>query len=130
MPTPDDDLVPDRRMALYYAERASIYERVYHQPERQADLRQLEADLPAHFAGRHVLELACGTGWWTPHGARDAAVAPPVHRERPVVHVAHADDDERARAEHLGFFDRRGLRGQRLHPVLGFYLCFCFSARA
>jgi demethylmenaquinone methyltransferase/2-methoxy-6-polyprenyl-1,4-benzoquinol methylase len=24
------------------------------------------------FAGREVLEIACGTGWWTPHAARDA----------------------------------------------------------
>jgi demethylmenaquinone methyltransferase/2-methoxy-6-polyprenyl-1,4-benzoquinol methylase len=61
------------RMLDYYAQRAAYYERVYHKPERQHDLRAIEAWLPGAFAGRHVLEVACGTGWWTPHGARDAA---------------------------------------------------------
>ena len=60
-------------MAGYYARRAQIYERVYHKPERQTDLRAMEAALAAPFAGRAVLEIACGTGWWTPHGARDCA---------------------------------------------------------
>lgn len=59
-------------MAGYYARRAAEYERIYHKPERQDELRRLEAMLPALFAGRRVLEVACGTGWWTPHGARDA----------------------------------------------------------
>jgi demethylmenaquinone methyltransferase/2-methoxy-6-polyprenyl-1,4-benzoquinol methylase len=57
----------------YYAQRADSYERIYAKPERQAELRALEAWLPGCFAGHHVLEIACGTGWWTPHGARDAA---------------------------------------------------------
>ena len=60
-------------MRDYYARRAASYERVYAKPERQADLRAMEAWLAAPFAGRAVLEIACGTGWWTPHGARDAA---------------------------------------------------------
>ena len=59
-------------MAAYYAQRAAIYERVYFKPERQADLRAMEAWLPAQFSGRRVLEVACGTGWWTLHGARNA----------------------------------------------------------
>jgi demethylmenaquinone methyltransferase/2-methoxy-6-polyprenyl-1,4-benzoquinol methylase len=59
-------------MQRYYAQRADYYERVYHKPERQTDLRAMEAWLPAAFAGRRVLEIACGTGWWTPHGARNA----------------------------------------------------------
>jgi demethylmenaquinone methyltransferase/2-methoxy-6-polyprenyl-1,4-benzoquinol methylase len=63
----------EESMRQYYAQRASIYERVYHKPERQAELRTMEAWIPTPFAGRHVLEVACGTGWWTPHGARDAA---------------------------------------------------------
>lgn len=60
-------------MAAYYARRAASYERIYAKPERQADLRALEAALPPLFTGRRVLEVACGTGWWTPHCARDAA---------------------------------------------------------
>lgn len=59
-------------MACYYVQRAAYYERVYCKPERQADLRTMEAALAVPFAGREVLEVACGTGWWTPHGARDA----------------------------------------------------------
>jgi len=59
-------------MAAYYARRAAEYERVYFKPERQGELRAMEAWLPGVFAGRRVLEVACGTGWWTPFGARDA----------------------------------------------------------
>jgi ubiquinone/menaquinone biosynthesis C-methylase UbiE len=62
-----------KRMRGYYAQRAATYERVYFKPERQQDLRTMEVALAAPFAGRRVLEIACGTGWWTPHGARDAA---------------------------------------------------------
>ncbi len=60
------------RMAAYYAQRAASYERVYHKPERQADLRAMEAWLTLQFSQRRVLEVACGTGWWTPHGAANA----------------------------------------------------------
>lgn len=60
-------------LQTYYAARVLQYERVYAMPERQTELRALEAWLPAQFAQRRVLEVACGTGWWTQHGARDAA---------------------------------------------------------
>jgi SAM-dependent methyltransferase len=59
-------------MRAYYQQRATTYERVYFKPERQDDLRAMEAWLPPVFAGRRGLEVACGTGWWTPHAARDA----------------------------------------------------------
>ena len=69
--SPGADIIEDMR--VYYAQRAAYYERVYFKPERQADLRAIEAWLPPLFAGRRVLEMACGTGWWTPHGARHAS---------------------------------------------------------
>lgn len=49
----------------YYAARAPEYDRVYLKPERQADLREIERWLPTVFAGRSLLEVACGTGYWT-----------------------------------------------------------------
>jgi demethylmenaquinone methyltransferase/2-methoxy-6-polyprenyl-1,4-benzoquinol methylase len=62
----------EERMRHYYAQRAAYYERVYHKSERQSDLRALEAWVARAFAGRRVLEIAAGTGWWTAHGASRA----------------------------------------------------------
>ena len=52
-------------MVKYYAERAPYYERVYHKPERQADLRKLREVVVTACAGKNILEVACGTGYWT-----------------------------------------------------------------
>lgn len=59
-------------MKAYYAARSNEYERIYTKPERQADLRRLETIIPALFAGHSVLEIACGTGYWTGHIAQSA----------------------------------------------------------
>ncbi len=63
----------DSPLAAYYAARAAEYERIYDRPERQADLRRLERWLPELVAGRRVLEVACGTGYWTRRLATAAA---------------------------------------------------------
>lgn len=52
-------------MIGYYANRAQEYERIYHKPERQEDLRQLRDYVARGFAGADVFEVACGTGYWT-----------------------------------------------------------------
>src|SRR6186997_1836630 len=56
---------PERLMEDYYAARASEYDAIYRKPERQADLRAIEQWLPPRLAGARVLEIACGTGYWT-----------------------------------------------------------------
>jgi SAM-dependent methyltransferase len=49
----------------YYAKRANEYERIYAIPERQPDLQRLRDVLVDFGAGRRLLEIACGTGYWT-----------------------------------------------------------------
>lgn len=72
----------------YYAARAREYERVYTKPERQADLRQLEVLLPMFFAGYRVLEIACGTGYWTQFLARAAKAVEAVDASSETLQVA------------------------------------------
>ena len=52
-------------MRDYYAARAKDYDNIYSKPERQNDLQDVRAWLTAALAGRTVLEIACGTGYWT-----------------------------------------------------------------
>jgi demethylmenaquinone methyltransferase/2-methoxy-6-polyprenyl-1,4-benzoquinol methylase len=59
-------------MERYYSRRAAEYERIYEKPERQAELEWLRQRVPAIFRGRDVLEIACGTGYWTQYIAREA----------------------------------------------------------
>ena len=57
----------------YYAERAAEYDEVYRKPERQEDLAKLRQLLPPLVAGKRVLEVAAGTGYWTQVLANSAA---------------------------------------------------------
>ena len=63
----------NQNLQSYYARRAHEYERIYHKPERQQDLVHLKLLLPQLLAGHNVLEIACGTGYWTEHIAKQAA---------------------------------------------------------
>jgi len=102
-------------MREYYAARAPIYDEVYLRPERQADLAELRRRIAGWFAGRSVLEVACGTGFWTqfivPVAARvvatDAVLEPlALARLRPgVERVAFVQADAFALPESLGVFD-------------------------
>src|SRR5687768_7252953 len=74
----------------YYSRRAPEYECIYHKPERQADLVLLREHLRRILSGQRVLELACGTGFWTAAiaDAADSIVATDASEE--VLDVARA----------------------------------------
>jgi demethylmenaquinone methyltransferase/2-methoxy-6-polyprenyl-1,4-benzoquinol methylase len=60
--------------AAYYAARANEYDISvgYGTPRVEADLAPLKASLRAALAGHDVLEIACGTGYWTLNVAQTA----------------------------------------------------------
>jgi SAM-dependent methyltransferase len=52
-------------LAHYYVHTAADYERGYDTEECQDDLEELHEKVADLLAGHKVLELACGTGYWT-----------------------------------------------------------------
>ena len=73
MQQPSEQSSQKQQLEDYYARRAHEYERIYDKPERQADLASLRERIPLLLSGRHVLEIACGTGYWTQFVAARAA---------------------------------------------------------
>ena len=78
----------------YYRKRAAEYDAFYADPQRQNDLATLRAWLVSLARGRHILEVAAGTGYWT-------AVAAPVAASITATDV-NAETLAIAAGKHLG----------------------------
>jgi demethylmenaquinone methyltransferase/2-methoxy-6-polyprenyl-1,4-benzoquinol methylase len=72
----------------YYSKRAREYEQVYEKPERQRELEWLRRRIPEVFRGRTVLEVACGTGYWTQYIAQAAKRVYAFDINEPVLEIA------------------------------------------
>lgn len=59
-------------LATYYRARAAEYEKVYTKPHYQRDLARLTAIFQDIFRNQNLLEIACGTGYWTERIAQTA----------------------------------------------------------
>ena len=94
----------------YYADRAPEYDRIYRKPERQADLRAIENWLPTLFARKSVLEIACGTGYWSQFLAPVARSMVAIDASNEVLQIARA----RVTAENAAF-----IKGDAYRPPDG-----------
>jgi demethylmenaquinone methyltransferase/2-methoxy-6-polyprenyl-1,4-benzoquinol methylase len=83
---------PDRNLVPYYAARAAEYERIYVKPERQRDLEALRDWLSRSLHGEAVLEVACGTGYWTEVIAGAAGSVRAVDASPEVLDIARRKD--------------------------------------
>lgn len=65
----------DKETTNYYRERATEYEQIYYRdnPARRQEIADEVIRLQKLVAGRRVLELACGTGYWTAAMAETAS---------------------------------------------------------
>jgi demethylmenaquinone methyltransferase/2-methoxy-6-polyprenyl-1,4-benzoquinol methylase len=84
-------------MEQYYAQRAAEYDRIYDKPERQNELAELKSILSRGFfdrkgSGLDVLEIACGTGYWTQYIARSAASILATDYNQEVIDLARKRD--------------------------------------
>ena len=76
----------------YYKDRAKEYEKIYSKPERQEDLKSATTILQEIFAGKQVLEIACGTGYWTEKIAAKATSIFATDINETVIDVAKKKD--------------------------------------
>lgn len=74
----------------FYALNAAAAETAYDKPERQADLALLRQRVPELLRGHKVLEIACGTGYWTRLIAASAASVHAVDVNEEVLALARA----------------------------------------
>jgi len=85
--------------AQFYAKSAIHHDRVYDKPERQHDLAAMRRHVAEALRGHVVLELACGTGYWTEviAASADSVVATDIN------------------AEMIALAERRALPGEKVH---------------
>src|SRR5690349_19498721 len=64
------------------------HDKMYAKPERQTDLRRLREVITEHLGGLRVLEIACGTGYWTQYVAEVAECVLAVDSSQDVLKIA------------------------------------------
>jgi len=89
----------EAEILAYYAARANEYEKVYAKPERQNDLRFLHQVVPTYLTRHRVLEVACGTGYWTRMIAARATSVTGIDLSLEVLAVARAEQPASAPAQ-------------------------------
>jgi demethylmenaquinone methyltransferase/2-methoxy-6-polyprenyl-1,4-benzoquinol methylase len=87
------------QLERYYARRAAEYETIYDKPERQHELEWLRHRVPELLRDRVVLEVACGTGYWTQFIARAARKVHACDINEAVLEIAREKPIPRDRVE-------------------------------
>lgn len=107
----------------YYRERAAEYDLVYDKPERQSDLTALRERVAELMAGRRVLEVAAGTGWWTDAYADQAAsvIATDVNPETLLLAAARRAWPSAVRFAEADAFALERLEGSFDAAFVGFF---------
>ncbi|MFD3449981.1 class I SAM-dependent methyltransferase [Microbacteriaceae bacterium 4G12] len=77
-------------MKVYYNERAHEYEKVYFRedPIRQKEQEEIRNKMELLFKSKKVLEVACGTGYWTQFIAKTAKHITAIDYSKEVLTVA------------------------------------------
>ena len=77
-----------KNQAEYYRQRANEYELVYQKSERQSDLLKIEKYLEKQFIDKQIIELGCGTGFWTEKLAKKCKSILAIDINKEVIEIA------------------------------------------
>lgn len=81
-----------RKLVEYYSKRAKEYEQIYHRddPLRQSELAKIKNLVRNSLRNKSVLEIACGTGYWTAAAAETANNITAVDGSAEMIEIAKA----------------------------------------
>jgi 2-polyprenyl-3-methyl-5-hydroxy-6-metoxy-1,4-benzoquinol methylase len=77
-------------LSTYYNQRAAEYDKIYLNPNEQEDLLSASAFFQEVFSNKTVLEIACGTGYWTERIAKTATSVFATDINQSVLDIAKA----------------------------------------
>lgn len=92
-------------LVSYYSDRAKEYEKVYLNPAEQGDLQTAEKIFQDIFANKTVLEIACGTGYWTERIAKTATSILATDINESVIEIARSRQEENINFAIADMFD-------------------------
>ena len=112
-----------KQQAEYYKKRANEYELIYQKPERQDDLLKIEKYLGNQFQNKKIIEIACGTGFWTQKLARTCESILAIDINKSVIEIAQ----QKNYSKHNVKFEvqdliQLGNRGQKLEGLFGGFI--------
>jgi protein-L-isoaspartate O-methyltransferase len=119
----DRDVTCGEELRHYYTQRAGEYEQVYAKPERKGDIARLRLLLQELLAGHDVLEIACGTGYWTTAIAQTARSMLSTDANGEMLDLARAKlyPDGRVRFGHADAFTLENISGPFTAGFAGFW---------
>jgi len=113
-------------MQHYYDLRAPDYEAMYgfDNPERRAELEAIEALARQTFTNKRVLEIACGSGYWTELLSGVAKGVTAVDTSEPMLAIASGRDypNDNVRFDICDAYNLDGVKGDFDAALAGFWL--------
>jgi len=89
----------NKDQTTYYSERAKEYENIYDKPERQQDIPKVIGYLQKHFNNKDLIEIACGTGYWTKYISKTAKHILATDINQSVIDIARSKQYEKENVE-------------------------------
>jgi len=81
-----------QRINQYYSKRAHEYEQIYYRddPIRQGEQKKIAEEMKKIFYNKNVLEVACGTGFWTVFLSETANKIVAIDNSKEVLEIAQS----------------------------------------